>query len=185
MKRRILAMVLALVMAFALLTVASAADVKTAGTAGELSSAVAADGEVKLTDNITASITIPAGKTVTLDLNGYTLTNVAGQDTITVANGATLVVTGNGTVDNVSHGMAAVFNNGTTTLNGGTYTRSKETGKVSTGMNSYYNIVNHGDMTINAGVTVEQAGNFSSMIENGYYGFTSGNRSKSVGRERV
>ena len=172
MKRRILAMVLALVMAFALLTVASAADVK---TAVELNKAVAAGGEVKLTDDITASITIPAGTAVTLDLNGYTLTNEAGKDTITVANGAKLVITGNGTVDNVSHGMAAVFNNGTTTLNGGTYTRSKETGDVSTGKNSYYNIVNHGDMTINAGVTVEQDGNFSSMIENGYYSFTSNN----------
>ena len=125
MKRRILAMVLALVMAFALLTVASAAAVE-ANSADGLKKAVAAGGEVKLTDNITASITIPAGTTVTLDLNGYTLTNEAGKDTITVENGAELVVTGKGTVDNVSHAKAALKNLGTATLNGGSYTRSAE-----------------------------------------------------------
>ena len=167
MKRRILAMVLALVMAFALLTVASAADVK---TAVELNNAVAAGGEVKLTGNITASITIPAGTTVTLDLNGYTLTNEAGEDTITVANGATLVVTGNGTVDNVSHGKAALKNLGTATLNGGSYTRSAEASSSNTasGGNSYYTIDNRGTLALNKGVVVKfsdsKRGYFSSLI---------------------
>ena len=56
-------------------------------------------------------------------------------------------------------------------LNGGTYTRSKENGsnKVDSGGNSYYNIQNLGKMTINAGVTVMQTGNFSSMIASGFY----------------
>ena len=56
-------------------------------------------------------------------------------------------------------------------LDGGTYTRSQENGQNSSdsGSNSYYNIVNHGEMTINDGTTVKQNGHFSSLIENGWY----------------
>lgn len=37
--------------------------------------------------------------------------------------------------------------------------------------------MNHGTMTINDGVTVAQNGHFSSMIENGYQNYNSGNAS--------
>ena len=115
-------------------------------------------------------LTIPAGKIIVLDLNGHTLTNKTGH---TITNYGTLTITGSGTVDNVSHARAAVYNQvgGEVTLDGGTYTRSQENGKSKedSGNNSYYNIVNWGEMTINAGVTVSQSGNFSSMIENGFY----------------
>ena len=115
-------------------------------------------------------LTIPAGKIIVLDLNGHTLTNKSGH---TITNYGTLTITGSGTVDNVSHARAALYNQvgGEVTLDGGTYTRSKENGKSKedSGNNSYYNIVNWGEMTINAGVTVLQNGNFSSMIENGFY----------------
>lgn len=125
---------------------------------------------ITLQDNVSEDLTIPAEKNILLDLNGHKLTNVSGN---TIANNGTLSITGTGTVDNISHGKAAVYNNvgGTVTLNGGTYTRSKETGEPTDGSakNSYYNIVNWGEMTINNGVTVEQNGNFSSMIENGFY----------------
>lgn len=125
---------------------------------------------VKLLQNVTEDINIPASKVVNLDLNGHTLTNASG-DTITVAAKGTLTVQGEGTVDNVTHGKAAIVNNGTVTLNGGTYTRSKEAGKDgnTSGGNSYYTILNDkgGNMTINSGVTVTNAGHFSSMIRNG------------------
>ena len=75
---------------------------------------------ITLTENVTESITIPKDKTVTLNLNGNTLTNEANKDTITVALGGTLTIEGAGTVDNISHGRAAVYNNGTVTINGGT-----------------------------------------------------------------
>ena len=93
-------------------------------------------------------------------------------DTITVALGAKLTITGTGTVDNVTHGKAALINNGTATLDGGTYMRSQEddgNSKDSPGKNSYYTIVNASGaaMTINAGVSVTNKGNFSSMIRNG------------------
>ena len=125
---------------------------------------------VTLLTNTAEDITIAQDKDIILDLNGKTLTNRT-SDTITVALGANLTIEGEGTVDNISHGKAAVYNNGSVTLNGGTYTRSKETGDVKVDKNSYYNILNHGSMTINKDVTVEQSGNFSSLVANGYYDY--------------
>lgn len=126
---------------------------------------------VKLLQNVTEDINIPASKVVNLDLNGHTLTNASG-DTITVAAKGTLTIQGEGTVDNVTHGKAAIVNNGTVTLNGGTYTRSKENPENTpnnNGGNSYYTILNDkgGNMTINSGVTVTNVGHFSSAIRNG------------------
>ena len=135
-----------------------------------------ADVDVVLDKDVTADVTIPADTTVTLDLNGKTLQNNT-SDTITVEYGASLTIQGDGTVDNKSHGRAAIYNNGTVVLNGGQYTRSAETGQdaETPGKNSYYNILNHGSMTINNGVTVSQNGGFSSMIANGYYNYTDNN----------
>lgn len=140
-----------------------------------------ASGTITLLDNVTENVTIPDGKTIRLELNGKTLTNDASltkTHTITVALGGALTVqdtVGGGVVDNVSHACAAVWNNGTTVLNGGKYDRSKENGqnKEENGGNSYYVLVNHGEMTINEGVTVAQNGHYSSMIENGYQNYSS------------
>lgn len=140
-------------------------------TAEELQAAVNAGGEIVLDANITASITIPKDANVTLDLNGHKLTNAEGNHTIT--NEGTLTIKGEGTVDNVSHAKAAVYNKqgATATLNGGKFIRSKENGssESNSGGNSYYNILNQGEMTINAGVEVSQSGHFSSLIDNGWY----------------
>ena len=132
---------------------------------------------VKLVNNVTEAVTIPADKTITLDLNGKKLTNADGQDTITVALGASLTVTGSGTVDNVTHGKTAIYNNGTVILNGGSYTRSAEasTSIENANGNSYYNILNHGTMTIGKNVSVTSRGSFSSLIANGYYNFSDTN----------
>ena len=124
------------------------------------------------------SIVIKKDQVLTLDLNGHTLTNTDGMHTI--ENHGTLTITdskGNGTVDNISHGHAAIYNypEGTVTLNRGTYTRSKEAGSDAntSGGNSWYTIKNYGTMTINAGVTVNQGaegnGKYSSLIANGWY----------------
>ena len=130
---------------------------------------------MQLKANITDTLTVPAGKSVVLDLRSYTLTNTDGQHTIN--NEGTLTVNGTGTVDNVSHARAAVYNaqNATVTLNGGTFTRSKENGQntENSGGNSYYTLQNLGNMTIYNGVSVnqgaDQAGRFSSLIANGWY----------------
>ena len=182
--KKILATILALVMAIGVTTMAWATETAAEKVAkvGEteyatLQEAVnAADGKtVQLLQDVTASITIESGKTVTLDLNGKTLTNEDGKLTITNNGKLTIVDTSaakSGKVDNVTHGKAALINNGTATLDGGTYMRSQEddeNSKDSPGKNSYYTIVNASGaaMTINAGVSVTNKGNFSSMIRNG------------------
>ena len=182
--KKLLATILALVMALGLTATVWAADVSgststKAAKIGDteydtLQAAInaASDGgnTVVLLKDLTESITIDSGKTITLDLNGNKLTNTAGQHTIT--NNGTLTIIGTGTVDNVTHQRAAIVNNGTATLNGGTYTRSKENSdnnKEDAKGNSFYTILsdNGATMTINEGVTVTNVGHFSSMIRNG------------------
>ena len=131
--------------------------------------AAAKDGNtITLLRDVTADVVIPAGKTIILDLNGKTLTNVSSN---TITNEGTLTITGTGTVDNVTHGKAALVNYGTATLNGGNFTRSlenPENNKNNGGGNSFYTILNDkgATMTINEGVTVSNVGHFSSMIRN-------------------
>lgn len=133
-------------------------------------------GEYTLTTDLIGDFTISATNEVTINLNGYKITNKVG-DTFTVNKGSKLIINGSGTVDNVTHAKACIYNNGTVILNGGTYTRSQEKGKDSadSGGNSYYNILNHGEMTIQPGVTISSTGAFSSLIDNGYYGYTDKN----------
>ena len=129
---------------------------------------------VTLLKDTKEDITIPSGKTITLDLNGKTLTNV---DDHTILNNGNLTITGTGRVDNISHAKGALYNKGTVVINGGTFDRSKENGKTSndSGFNSWYTIKNVGSMTIHDGATVQTAGNnaalgkFSSLVSNGYF----------------
>lgn len=129
-----------------------------------------AEVKVVLNKDVTEDVVVPANTKVTLDLNGHTITNVKSN---TITNFGDLTIEGKGTVDNVTHAKAALSNEAgaTAVLNGGNYLRSKETGSSpeAGGSNSYYNIVNHGFMTINEGVTVKQSGRFSSLVENGWY----------------
>lgn len=101
---------LIMVLVMAVPMTVSADTVTTVTNAEALKSAVANGGEIALGNDITASIEIPAGVTVALDLNGKTLTNEAGKHTIT--NNGTLTVKGGGTVDNVSHAKGALVNKG-------------------------------------------------------------------------
>ena len=137
----------------------------------------AADGAIITLDkDYTEDITID--KALTIDLNGKKLTNSAG-DTITVNANGNLTITGNGTVDNVTHGKAAlrIKENGKATLNGGYFNRSQEKGKGASesGENSFYTLINNGELIINNGAVVTTAsedsklGRFSSLIENGFY----------------
>lgn len=133
-----------------------------------LSAAVAAanNGDtVTLLTNTAEDITIAQDKDIILDLNGKKLTNKTGH-TITVEQGATLTINGEGTVDNVTHQKTTIYNKGTVTLNGGTYDRSKEDGIKDS--NTYYTLLNHGTMTV-ANVTVNNKGGYSSLFENGYF----------------
>lgn len=183
MKRKLLSVLLTFCLAFSLLPTAALADGEGTPALAEVSAAAgtalpaAVDGVITLengtyvmSEDTTATIKVPNGKNATLDLNGKTLTNKTGEHTIIVENGATLTITGNGIVDNVSHGKGAIVNSGEVTLNGGTFKRSAENGTYSpygNGGNSWYTIANYGTMEINTGVTVENDGGYSSMIRNG------------------
>ena len=179
MKRKLLSVLLTLCLAFSLLPTAALAEGEKVAQVGEtkyatLQEAVNAanDNTVKLLENVTEDINIPTGINVTLDLNGHKITNVSGH-TITVEKGGKLNISdsvGTGVVDNTSHGKGAIVNSGEVTLNGGTFKRSAENGTYSpygNGGNSWYTIANYGTMEINTGVTVENAGGYSSMIRNG------------------
>lgn len=170
--KKIISIALALLMVAVMLPVMAMADetlqnkIKTA-----------ADGAtITLDKDYTEDITID--KALTIDLNGKKLTNSAG-DTITVNANGNLTITGNGTVDNVTHGKAAlrIKENGKATLNGGYFNRSQEKGKGASesGENSFYTLINNGELIINNGAVVTTAsedsklGRFSSLIENGFY----------------
>ncbi len=134
---------------------------------------------IKLIANTKEDIEIPEGKNIVLDLGDYTITN---DDNHTIINKGELKIKGEGTVDNITHQKAAIFNEGTVVLDGGNYTRSMENGSSAedSGENSYYTLLNHGNMTINDGVRVSQGpngkGQFSSLVENGWY---NGNQNES------
>ena len=152
--KKFLAMALALLMVAVLLPVtAMAAEVTTAEA---LQDAVSNGGEVTLGADITASITIPEDKTVTLNLGGFTLT---GNGNHTITNKGTLTVIGSGNVVNNDGGKGALFNavGATAYLNGGTFTG-----------NTWYVIKNFGTMTID-GAEVTQNHATSSAIANGWY----------------
>ena len=141
-----------------------------------LQGAVNAAGEdkttIKLIANTKEDIEIPEGKNIVLDLGDHTITNDVDH---TIINKGTLRIKGDGTVDNITHQKAAIFNEGTVVLDGGNYTRSEEAlnSPDNSGNNSYYTLLNHGKMTINDGVKVSQGadgkGQFSSLVENGWY----------------
>lgn len=160
MKKKISAILLALVMALCLLPAAAfAADGDVAQVGEQTYATVAAaieaakdGGTVKLLKNVAEPITIPAGYTVTLDLNGKVLANseVPQDKTVTgakhtITNNGTLTITGDGVVDNVSHARAALYNDGKVTIEKAMITRSAEKGSApnNNGGNSYYVVYNH------------------------------------------
>lgn len=158
--------------------VAEAGGVKYTTLQGAIDAA--ADGAVvTMLKDAEEDIVVAEGQDITLDLNGKTLTNESDH---TITNSGTLTITdtvGGGTVDNITHARAAVYNavGATANLIEGTYTRSAEIGTSvdDSGGNSFYVIQNFGTMVIgseNSTPTVcfpEDSSHFSSMIENGWY----------------
>ncbi|GBF70364.1 hypothetical protein LAWASA_3095 [Lawsonibacter asaccharolyticus] len=151
-------------------SIGSYATISEALKAGETS--------VKLLHNISEDVVISENSTLTLDLNGQTLTNVSSH---TIVNQGALTIldsAGGGVVDVVTHGKAALYNYGTITeISGGMFTRSKETQypvSGGTAANSWYTVVNGGVIEeISGGTfttgdgTSKALGNLSSVIRNG------------------
>lgn len=159
MRYGFVAMLFSMLIALAAFAPSTAFADVTVNNKTDLQQALDNGGEVTLGDNITGSVTVPSGKTVTLNLNGHTLT--AGQKYAAITNNGTLTIAGPGTVDgsNLSQ-TAAIYNapSGVANLNGGTFTGSK-----------WYVIKNLGTMTID-GASVAQDDAGSSAIDNGYFG---------------
>ena len=140
--------------------------------------ASAKDGVITLDDDYKLTTALSINGTLTIDLNGYALVNGTDNHTITVVDGGNLTINDSseaktGYVDNVNHAKGALVNleGGVVVLNGGTFDRSLEAGTYadnSSNGNSWYTIQNQGTMTINAGVTVNNNGGFSSIIDNGW-----------------
>ena len=191
MKRKILTLLLALALVLTMLPMtALAAEGNVAEVNGQGYStlqaainAVQTAGTVKLLENVTESVTIPAGATITLDLNGKTLVNsaVAQDNTVpdgerkhTITNNGTLTIedsVGGGVVDNVSHGRAAIYNNDTIAeIKGGKFTRSVDnsTDATSAKGNSWYVVFNaeSGSIEKISGGEFLAVGNFSSLFCN-------------------
>ena len=140
-------------------------------------------GTVTLLKNSVEAITIPADKTITLDLNGHKIVNSSAPQKNTVAdnfrkhtitNNGTLTImdsVGTGVVDNVSHGRAALYNAGTISeIKGGKFTRSVDnsTDETSAKGNSWYVVYNAENATItkiSAGDFLA-IGHFSSLFSN-------------------
>lgn len=133
----------------------------------------ASNGVVKLTEDVTldAGYVVPTGTTLKIDLNGHTIKTTTGlkADVITVEKGATLTITGNGTITNsyTADNYAAVYNNGNTTIDGATLKLDTSVNK-----NTFYVVLNHGIMkTKNTNMSSNDFD--SSLFENGYYNYSS------------
>lgn len=138
---------------------------------------------VTLLKNTVEDVVIPDDKTITLDLNGKKIVNsTTAQDSKvandarkhTITNNGTLTImdsVGGGVVDNVSHGRAALYNNGTITeIKGGKFTRSVDnsTDSESANGNSWYVVYNAEGATISKISNGEflALGHFSSLFSN-------------------
>ena len=188
--KKFISVLLSLLMMFSLCLSVSADDGKVAKAGGTEYSTlqeainVAGNGDtIALIASTNEDVVIETGKDITINIaDGVTLTNIKEH---TIINKGKLTITGGGTVDNVTHGKATVYNdlNAIAVLNGGIYKRSQETGIDSnnSGGNSYYTIKNYGTMEINSGVTVENKGKYSSLLANGWYSYGSANEPSTDG----
>lgn len=125
------------------------------------------------------SIVVESDKTVYLALQGDLVSGSASARAAaahTIDNSGTLVISGNGKIDNLTMGggVAAVYNRvgGTMTINGAEITKSNDKESDASGSRSWYVLVNQGTMTINnANIHTVAMGSDkgSSLIENGWY----------------
>ena len=121
---------------------------------------------IRLNTNLDNSV--PIDKELTIELNGNDIINNE-KTSIHIKVCRNLTVKGQGTIECNKNNNAAVFNNGNITINNGKLQRTTDVSG-----NGYYTAVNHGTMTINGGMFMS-GGEFSSMIENGYWDYNAGN----------
>lgn len=133
-------------------------------TASEAIAAVSDGGTIKLSGGLGADEVINADKQFTLDMNNAVIVDNEKTPVNVSVNGA-LTLTGNGSVECNKNGKPAINNNGNLIIENGSYTRS-----VDEKGNSYYTMVNHGNIVINDGI-FQAPRIISSMISNGYWDY--------------
>ena len=130
--------------------VSGAVSVATADQLANVLKNAGDEAEVKLTGDValTESLTIAAGKTVTLDLGKKTLSSTAAA----IVNNGTLVIK-NGTVESTKeNGAEAINNTGDLTIENVTITGAPIS---ATGDYPEYAILSSGNLTINAGTAIQ------------------------------
>ena len=170
MKKRILSILLAMVMCMTLLpTVALAeganvAEIIGGGKYASLAEAVAnaTDGAIiKLLANVEENVTIPAGKTLTLNLNGQTINGGTKATSPAITNNGTLTITGNGTIkreDTSAKGYYVIDNQGTLTF-GKTFTGTVTNGSGNEGVHAGASLITNGEKQSSAKLNIHN-GNF-------------------------
>ena len=110
-------------------------------------------------------VVVEAGEKIVLDLNGHTLSSTKkNEDAIWIKPGGVLFITGEGRVEN-SGGYALIFNEGECYVAGsGEFVN--DTGN--------YSVINHGKMVLSGDVKFTCLQTGSSLIQNGYYEYDSG-----------
>ena len=104
----------------------------------------------KLEGNIAGSLTVPQGKDVTLDLNGFTLT---GGDSHAILNHGTLCIkdsSGTGKIVASKANTSALRNAAVCVIDGGTFTRAAGVD------NKWHTVENFGTMTFNGGKVIAE-----------------------------
>lgn len=137
-------------------------------TASEAIAAVSDGGTVKMAGGLGEGEVINVDKKLTLDMNSAVIIDNE-KTPIAVGINGDLTLSGNGNVECNKNGEPAVNCNGKMTIENGNITRT-----VDEKGDTYYTIVNHGSMTINNGI-FQAPRKVSSMIENGYWDYNSGN----------
>ena len=115
----------------------------------------------KLEGNIAGSLTVPQDKSITLDLNGFTLT---GGDSHAILNRGTLCIkdsSGNGKIVASKANTSALRNAAVCVIEGGTFTRAAGEN------NKWHTVENFGTMTFNGGKVIAEDGQ-SFAIVNGW-----------------
>lgn len=130
-----------------------------------LKNACTTESTIVLKNNVTGDFTIAEDQNITLDLNGYTITNTSNH---TITNNGKLTIKDSseektGKITNSTHGKGALVNNygGTVDIESGTLTREEATD------NSWYVISNDGTMNIKGGSIINKVVKLtSSLIRN-------------------
>lgn len=137
-------------------------------TASEAINAVPDGGTVKMSGGLGESEVINVDKKLTLDMNSAVIVDNE-KTPVTVGVNGDLTLSGDGSIECNKNGKPAISNNGKLTIENGNITRT-----VDEKGNTYYTMVNHGSVTINGGI-FQAPREVSSMIENGYWDYNSGN----------